>query len=716
MEVQHIGPFILGKTLGVGSTGKVKLGIHKDTGQKVAIKIVKKEFLESKPSLRKKVEREIAVMKLIDHPNVLRLFDVFETISHLFLVLEHIEGGELFDYLVKKGRLDPQEAHRFFRQILSGLHYCHKQLICHRDLKPENLLLDSHMSIKIADFGMASMMKDGVLLETSCGSPHYASPEIVMGTKYNGMEADVWSCGVVLYALLTGKLPFDDENMQRLLGKVRSGIFSMPPSLDPDAKDLVWKMLTVDPTKRITIDQIRKHPWYVKYLKPGEVDEEREADPPPNDPLQDWSMVDVEILRTLKTLGWGSDEELKKALTTDEQNLEKVFYRLLERRKVERMISSTYVAKGKAAAATPSQAQGCSSASASRKHEQALSTSTEAASAPAARHLSEPADPTSADAASERTAAATHLSAPGGPGDHSLPDAVLDRLESVLGPLSAAPSQQYDVPTMRLEHSRAAAQAASTRAADSGLLKPPGSHIAPPATGAAAPLDAPATAITLSPSSPASPSNEAEQPPNFALDDSPLDKASASDKDSTLSPRYAGDSESASPGMNGGASMRRSLEAQRLGRLFTGPKWMSKSLKRGGPDGQQLASPPDDELTPAPSRSWFASLFGMGSQDTANKQDSLMYGLHSDKAHEALLHEIHRVLASMSIEWHMHNMFSMEAVLNDSFQESPAQKLKMQIELKPIGDGTILIRFQKLSGETARFRQMYERISKEMSL
>eukprot|EP00163_Fabomonas_tropica_P010413 TRINITY_DN2053_c0_g1_i3.p1 TRINITY_DN2053_c0_g1~~TRINITY_DN2053_c0_g1_i3.p1 ORF type:complete len:664 (-),score=124.87 TRINITY_DN2053_c0_g1_i3:442-2433(-) len=334
-EVSKVGPFSLGRTLGIGSTGKVKLGTHKDTGQTVAIKIVNKDHLNTRPSLRKKVEREIAVMKVIDHPHVLRLFDVFETENHLFLVLEHVEGGELFDYLVGKGRLTPNEALGFFRQILSGLVYCHNCLICHRDLKPENLLLDSNKNIKIADFGFASLMRDDQLLETSCGSPHYASPEIVMGTKYNGTAADVWSCGVVLFALLTGKLPFDDDNIPRLLAKVKAGRFTMPAYLPPMLQDLLSHMLTVDPEKRITIPEILQHPW-VRQGDGGDFLDEEAMSPLDYHPFEPNEQLDAEIMGTLTTLGWGTPEECAPKLLSPEHNLEKVFYRLLEKRKIDR--------------------------------------------------------------------------------------------------------------------------------------------------------------------------------------------------------------------------------------------------------------------------------------------------------------------------------------------------------------------------------------------
>ncbi|CAF1645099.1 unnamed protein product, partial [Adineta ricciae] len=247
---QNVGPYILQKTLGKGQTGLVKLGVHYLTGEKVAIKIVNREALSE--SVLMKVEREIAIMKLIEHPHVLRLYDVYESRKYLYLILEHVAGGELFDYLVKKGRLTPKEARKFFRQIISALDFCHSHMICHRDLKPENLLLDDKMNIRVADFGMASLQVEGSFLETSCGSPHYACPEVIKGEKYDGRKADVWSCGVILYALLVGALPFDDDNLRQLLEKVKKGVFHIPHFVPADCQQLLRGMIEVDPNKRLT--------------------------------------------------------------------------------------------------------------------------------------------------------------------------------------------------------------------------------------------------------------------------------------------------------------------------------------------------------------------------------------------------------------------------------------------------------------------------------
>ncbi|KAK4534052.1 hypothetical protein CDCA_CDCA01G0077 [Cyanidium caldarium] len=344
-----IGPYSLGRTLGTGSTGKVKLGMHTETGQPVAIKVVRKAFLENKATLKKKMQREIAVMKLCDHPNVLRLIEVFETNTHLFLVVEYADGGELFDYLVNRGSLEPDEARRFFRQIIAGVDYCHKRYIVHRDLKPENLLLDKHHRIKIADFGMASMLPPGSMLETSCGSPHYAAPEIISGEMYSGFESDVWSCGVILYALVTGKLPFDDDNLQRLLQKVRCGLYHLPSFLPQQLRSLIHCMLTVDPKRRITVEGIKAHPWFIGKEDGDEVshassdsrhdsvaadgDEALQPDAPLyQDPVTE---PQPSILQSLVDLGWGDAATLRAVLQSEEPSLERVFYRQLEARERE---------------------------------------------------------------------------------------------------------------------------------------------------------------------------------------------------------------------------------------------------------------------------------------------------------------------------------------------------------------------------------------------
>uniref|UniRef100_A0A8C2D5N0 BR serine/threonine kinase 2b n=1 Tax=Cyprinus carpio TaxID=7962 RepID=A0A8C2D5N0_CYPCA len=330
-HANYVGPYRLEKTLGKGQTGLVKLGIHCVTCQKVAIKIVNREKLSE--SVLMKVEREIAILKLIEHPHVLKLHDVYENKKYLYLVLEHVSGGELFDYLVKKGRLTPKEARKFFRQIISALDFCHSHSICHRDLKPENLLLDEKNNIRIADFGMASLQVGDSLLETSCGSPHYACPEVIRGEKYDGRKADVWSCGVILFALLVGALPFDDDNLRNLLEKVKLGVFHMPHFIPPDCQNLLRGMIEVDATKRLTV-RVQHHHTQINRGK---------NEPEPEQPvprkvairtLPSTEDIDPDVLESMHSLGCFRDKnKLMKDLLSDDDNQEKMIYFLLLDRK-----------------------------------------------------------------------------------------------------------------------------------------------------------------------------------------------------------------------------------------------------------------------------------------------------------------------------------------------------------------------------------------------
>ncbi|KAM6942874.1 serine/threonine-protein kinase BRSK2-like isoform 8-T8 [Xenentodon cancila] len=327
----YVGPYRLEKTLGKGQTGLVKLGIHCVTCQKVAIKIVNREKLSE--SVLMKVEREIAILKLIEHPHVLKLHDVYENKKYLYLVLEHVSGGELFDYLVKKGRLTPKEARKFFRQIISALDFCHSHSICHRDLKPENLLLDEKNNIRIADFGMASLQVGDSLLETSCGSPHYACPEVIRGEKYDGRKADAWSCGVILFALLVGALPFDDDNLRNLLEKVKLGVFHMPHFIPPDCQNLLRGMIEVDASKRLTLEQIQKHTWYLA----GKNEPEPEQPVPRKVAIRMLALaeeIDPDVLESMHSLGCFRDKDkLTKDLLSEDDNQEKMIYFLLLDRK-----------------------------------------------------------------------------------------------------------------------------------------------------------------------------------------------------------------------------------------------------------------------------------------------------------------------------------------------------------------------------------------------
>jgi BR serine/threonine kinase len=262
--VQAFGPYVLVKLLGAGTSGKVKLAINQQTRERVAIKVIKKDSFIDNPSLQTKVQREIALMRLADHPHILKFLDYLESPRHLYIVVEYASRGELFDYLVENRTLSEDAARPFLRQLIYGLEYLHSLGICHRDLKPENILLDEHLNIKIADFGFARFVRTNIA-NTSPGSPHYAAPEIIRGVPYDGRAADVWSCGVILYALLAGYLPFDDISVRNLLVKVRHGQYVMP-ALSRSACDLIQRMLTLDPAERITIDRIKSHGFFTADL------------------------------------------------------------------------------------------------------------------------------------------------------------------------------------------------------------------------------------------------------------------------------------------------------------------------------------------------------------------------------------------------------------------------------------------------------------------
>ena len=210
-----------------------------------------------------RVMREIQILKIVRHPNIVQLYEIIETSRQLFLIMEYAPGGELFDYIVKKKRLQDKEACRFFHQILAGIIYLHKNKVCHRDLKPENLLLDENMNIKIVDFGLSNTYtKPSDTLKTACGSPCYASPEMIAGKRYLGLDTDLWSLGVILYAMTVGYLPFEDPDTNKLYRKILNCDFLIPGYVDKQCRDLIKKMLVSDTNKRHKIDDIRNHPWF----------------------------------------------------------------------------------------------------------------------------------------------------------------------------------------------------------------------------------------------------------------------------------------------------------------------------------------------------------------------------------------------------------------------------------------------------------------------
>ena len=260
-----IDNYIIGKKLGEGTFSKVYIGTHKKTKEKVAIKVMSKNQIKEE-SDKQRIIKEINIQKRCHHINIIQQYNIIETKTLIYIITEYASGGELFDYIVQKKKLYEIEACRFYNQIISGLEYLHKQRICHRDLKPENLLLDSNKILKIADFGLSSLYNKtnykNNKLNTPCGSPCYAAPEMVSGKKYNGSSVDIWSSGIVLFTMVCGYLPFEDDNQRILFGKIARGIFSLPNFLSSSCRDLIKKILVTDPNKRFNFEDIKHHSWF----------------------------------------------------------------------------------------------------------------------------------------------------------------------------------------------------------------------------------------------------------------------------------------------------------------------------------------------------------------------------------------------------------------------------------------------------------------------
>jgi serine/threonine protein kinase len=370
----HIGPWQLGRTLGKGSSARVRLCRHNMTNQLAAVKIVNRRMAylvqdSSLAALSKwdsslpeptdghmrvpmAIEREVAILKLIEHPNIMKLYDIWENRSEMYvhfhcsypkytltsdsyLILEYIDQGDLFTFINSKGRLSEEVAIFFFRQMISAIAYCHSFNVCHRDLKPENILITADLQIKIADFGMAALHQTSTHhLATACGSPHYAAPELLKNRQYRGDRADIWSMGVILYAMLSATLPFDDPDLRVMMGKTKKGVYEMPKHISPEAEDLIRRMLQVNPDKRIALQEIWDHPLVQRYSYlddfgglSGQLPNTRKGFKYDPVPRQD---IDPQLLRQLRSM-WHtfSEQDLALKLTCDEPNDQKAFYWLL---------------------------------------------------------------------------------------------------------------------------------------------------------------------------------------------------------------------------------------------------------------------------------------------------------------------------------------------------------------------------------------------------
>ncbi|MCQ2818974.1 MAG: serine/threonine-protein kinase [archaeon] len=257
-----IGDYFLLETIGTGSFSKVKMAVNKKTNSIVAIKILDKKKMDKYDIIR--IKREMKLLTSVNHPNIIEVNEIMETASNYYIVMEFCSKGELFHYICKKKKLNEEEASFFFYQIINGVDYLHKNNISHRDLKPENLLIQSNKMMKIIDFGLSNYFKQNELLKTACGSPCYAPPEMISNRIYNAKAVDIWSIGVILFAMLCGKLPFEDKNNETLFKKILKESPIYPQNLSNSAKQILKKMLIKEPSERIKMEEIKEMPFYLK--------------------------------------------------------------------------------------------------------------------------------------------------------------------------------------------------------------------------------------------------------------------------------------------------------------------------------------------------------------------------------------------------------------------------------------------------------------------
>ncbi|XP_020697021.1 CBL-interacting protein kinase 23 [Dendrobium catenatum] len=266
----RVGRYEIGRTLGEGSFAKVKFARNVETGENVAIKILDKE----KVLLHKmvgQIKREISTMKLIRHPNVIRMYEVMASKTKIYIVLELVTGGELFDKIASSGRLKEDEARKYFQQLINAVDYCHSRGVYHRDLKPENLLLDVNGLLKVSDFGLSALpqqVREDGLLHTTCGTPNYVAPEVINNKGYDGAKADLWSCGVILFILMAGYLPFEDSNLMILYKKIFKADFTCPAWFSTSVKKLIKRILDPNPQTRMTMAEVIENEWFKKGYQP----------------------------------------------------------------------------------------------------------------------------------------------------------------------------------------------------------------------------------------------------------------------------------------------------------------------------------------------------------------------------------------------------------------------------------------------------------------
>lgn len=261
---RKLGKYEVGRTIGEGTFAKVKFARNTETGENVAIKVLAKSTI-LKHRMVEQIKREISIMKIVRHPCIVRLHEVLASQTKIYIIQEFVTGGELFGKIVHLVRLSEDEARRYFQQLIDAIAHCHSKGVYHRDLKPENLLLDFQGNLKVSDFGLSALPQQGVeLLYTTCGTPNYVAPEVLSSRGYDGAAADVWSCGIILYVLMAGYLPFDEADLPTLYTKIKAAEFSCPLWFSPGATSLIRNIIDPNPQTRIKIEGIKRDPWFRK--------------------------------------------------------------------------------------------------------------------------------------------------------------------------------------------------------------------------------------------------------------------------------------------------------------------------------------------------------------------------------------------------------------------------------------------------------------------
>ena len=330
IEDKQVGDYILNDELGSGGFGKVVLGTHVPTGEKVAIKIMDKEQILSDELNKERVLNEISILKIVRHNNIIKLYEVMETPQKIYLVMEYCDNGEMFDYIVSKQHLTEEQACVFFQEIIDALTYLHSQKIVHRDVKPENILLQTFgntLTTKLIDFGISRTYTLDKLITTPCGTASYAPPEMHKGEEYYGLLSDVWSAGVLLYAMAFGYLPFCEEDEEVNIDNIIKGNYEIPEEASPDLQDLIKHIMDIDPLTRYDLDQIKKHPWY------------NLVSPPKSYPglIIGYHKIPIDerILKVCEAYGFNKDEVEKSVKENKYDNKSSIYYIILAKMKRE---------------------------------------------------------------------------------------------------------------------------------------------------------------------------------------------------------------------------------------------------------------------------------------------------------------------------------------------------------------------------------------------